>query len=322
MVRAVKTSGDDDLTLLLAVGSDTIGDVQVVPVGEEPDAAPAAVETAEWSDLRFADLYRDMTGERLDPSRAGIPGVQVKASARMISLPVERAHERYLLKLDPPEFQHLVANEAFFLDAARTAGLSAAAAEVVHDATGRPGLAVRRFDRVEVAGAALMLAQEDACQVLGRYPTDKYRLSAEEVLGGLAAVTDAPVVAARELIRQLAFAYLTANGDAHAKNFSVLRRPDGEWRVAPAYDLPSSNPYGDHTMALPMNGKTDDSIGRADFVALGESVGVRARATERVLTELVERVEVWLAGLDELSFDDRILHKLRRTIEYRWARLA
>ena len=42
---------------------------------------------------------------------------------------------------------------------------------------------------------------------------------------------------------------LSANGDAHAKNFSVLQQPDGEWRVAPAYDVPTSQPYGDSTLA-------------------------------------------------------------------------
>lgn len=321
--RAVKTSADDDLTLLLAVGSDTIGDVQVAPAGEVPAATPSAVTVDDWSDVSFDRLYTEMTGELLTPERAAIPGVQIKASARMISLPVSRAHERYLLKLDPPEFPHLVANEAFFLAAARASGLAAAHAEVVADGNGRHGLLVRRFDRVALgdASGSSMLAQEDACQVLGRYPADKYNLDAAEIVRGLAAVTSAPVVAARDVIRQLAFAYLTGNGDAHAKNFSVLSDASGEWRVSPAYDLPSSYPYGDHTTALSIGGKTDERIGRSDFVTLGEAVAVRARATESVLTDLVDRCDEWLSRLDDLPFDSRTLHKLRRAIEYRRERL-
>lgn len=38
LCRAVKTSPDDELSLLLAVGADTPGDVQVVPAGEQPTA--------------------------------------------------------------------------------------------------------------------------------------------------------------------------------------------------------------------------------------------------------------------------------------------
>jgi serine/threonine-protein kinase HipA len=322
--RSVKTSADDDLTLLLAVGSDTIGDVQIVEPGEPPSASPSATTTADWSTVRFADIYAEVTGELLAPARAAIPGVQVKVSEQAISLPIAWACERYLLKLDPPEYPHLAANEAFFLAAARDAGLSAASGEIVTDADGRVGLLERRFDRVAdaegIAGSG-MLAREDACQVLGRYPADKYSLASEVVVAGLAGVTATPVVAAREFVRQLVFAYLTGNGDAHAKNLSVLQQPDGEWRASPAYDVPSSAPYGDHTMALPIDGTIDDRIGLADFVALGEAAGVRARATERVVAELAERTEIWLPKLGELPFDDRTVHKLRRTIRYRRGRL-
>jgi len=176
----------------------------------------------------------------------------------MIAFPVSGPRGRYLLKLDPPELPHLVANEAFFLHAARACGLATASARVVTDRDGRQGLLVERFDRRLHDGALERLAQEDGCQVLGRYPADKYRLSAEEVVHGLSAVTAAPVVGARELRRQLAFAYLTGNGDAHAKNLSIRQTPGGEWRPTPAYDVPSSHPYGDTTMALTIDGTDRD----------------------------------------------------------------
>jgi serine/threonine-protein kinase HipA len=320
--RAVKTSADDDLTLLLAVGVDTVGDVQAVPAGQGLPADHVALEVTQWSELRFADLYAELTGERLGARRGGLAGVQEKASARVVSLPVARAHERAILKLDPPEYPHLVENEAFFLDAARRSGLDVAVAEVVRDADDALGLLVRRFDRVALNGEPVMLGQEDACQVLGRYPADKYQLATVDVITGLARVTGAPVVAARDLVRQFAFAYVTGNGDAHAKNFSVLQRLDGEWRVSPAYDVLSTWPYNDHTMALPIEGKTDDRIGRADLVGLGERVGVRARAIEKTLDEVLDRVDLWLPELERLPFDGGTLHRLRRAIEYRRGRLV
>ncbi len=266
--RAVKTSADDELTLLLAVGADAVGDVQVVPEDEDLVVVEPRVSTGDWSRLRFAELFTSSVGGAATIDRVALPGVQEKVSARMISVPAGRENERFLLKLDPPEFPHLVANEAFFLKAARRSGLQSADAEVVHDAVGATGLLVRRFDRVEdAAGRPLMLAQEDACQVLGRFPADKYRVSTEQVIQALATACQAASVAALTLLRQVAFAYLTGNGDAHAKSFSVLRLPDGEWRVTPAYDVPSSYPYGDTTMALTLNGRHREDIGRADFLA-------------------------------------------------------
>ena len=62
------------------------------------------------------------------------------------------------------------------------------------------------------------------------------------MVDALASVCRAWSVAALAVLRQIAFAYLSCNGDAHAKNFSVRRLADGEWRVTPAYDVPSSRP--------------------------------------------------------------------------------
>ena len=316
--RATKTSADDDLTLLLAVGNDTIGNTRIVPDGEEP-AAPEPGPVLPLAELDFAELFASiLTPESRD--RAAIPGVQDKVSGHMIALPVAHADAAWILKLDPPEFPHLVANEAFFLAAARRSGLAVADTEVVHDKTGRPGLLVRRFDRVALDGTLTALAQEDACQVLGRYPADKYRLTTEEVIAGLAGLTGAPIVAARELLRQFAFAYLTGNGDAHGKNFSVLHH-GGEWHPAPAYDLPSTHPYGDATMALSIGGRSREDVRRADFVKLGEQCGVARKATERILDDLLAAMPSWLDRLGELPFDQRRIHKLERACTYRANRL-
>ncbi len=320
---ALKTSADDELSILLAVGADSVGDVQVLPEGEAlPDEVPPVLQVEDWAKVRFSRLLAQSAGDPKGLDRVALPGVQDKVSARMINLPVAQRGERYFLKLDPPEFPHLVANEMFFLQAARRSGLETADAQVVHDGEGVPGLLVRRFDRrVDAAGRVRALPQEDGCQVLKRYPADKYRVTTEEVIGALAANCRARPVAALTLIRQVAFAYLSGNGDAHAKNFSIFALPDGEWRVTPAYDLPSSYPYGDVTMALSLNGRTRENIGRGDFLALAEAVQVRPRAVETALDALVEGVAGWVAELDQLPFDTGKIRKFRRAIEYRRDRL-
>ncbi len=316
---ATKTSVDDELTLLLAVGGDTIGDVKILPKGavrEPPGPAPA-----ELTEIAFDELFASVIGPELR-DRIALPGAQDKVSGRMISLPVSHRGSECILKLDPPEVPHLVANEAFFLRAARASGIATADATLVHDRNGKPGLLMRRFDRVPERGdaAAHSLAQEDACQVLGRYPADKYLLTTEAVIQGLAQWTLAPVVAARVLLQQFAFAYLTGNGDAHAKNFSIVQR-GGEWLATPAYDLPSTLPYRDLTMALAINGKDRDNIGRRDFVALGSACGIPPKATERVLDALLSAMPMWLDHLPELPFDGRTLHQMAKSCRYRGKRL-
>lgn len=290
--RAIKTSADDELSFLLAIGSDTVGDVRVVPAATEPWVPTEAIEVdRSWDEVSFADLLRD--AGVLD--RIGIPGVQEKASARMISVPVKQAAARWILKVDPPEYPLVVINEAFFARVAKAAGLPVAESSVVYDSEGMPGLLVRRFDRVtDSNGAMIRLAVEDSCQALGRWPADKYNVSAEAVVECLASLCGSPAVGRRDLYRQFAFAWLTGNGDAHAKNFSVLRELNGEVRISPAYDLPSTVPYNDSTFALAIAGRTKE-LSRRLFLDFASSIGLSARAAISVLNEILERT----AGLEE-----------------------
>lgn len=111
---AVKASADDELSLLLAVGADTIGDVRVFERGCEPTPANSRVEvTGSWSEVSFAEVFAADSGA--DPDRVGLPGAQPKASASVITIPVAAAGSNVMLKLDPPEYPHLVANEAAML---------------------------------------------------------------------------------------------------------------------------------------------------------------------------------------------------------------
>jgi serine/threonine-protein kinase HipA len=316
--RSVKTSADDEFSMLLAVGSETIGDVQVVPTGH-PAAPPAArVEVDDFADISFREVLAALD---IDIDRSSVPGVQDKASLTMLSVPVARRGERHILKLNTAELPRVVENEYFFLTAARQSGLLAAEAEVVDDRDGQAGLVVRRFDRHSAPGTPGTLPVEDACQVLGLYPGDKYRVSTEDLINGLAARCSSPRQAALSLYTQVAFAYLTGNGDAHAKNFSIMRALNGLWVPTPAYDLPSTVPYKDNTMALPVGARKTEPIGPQQWTDLAVAVNLPARAARMALSELLNAVPTWVDGVTTLPFAADVLRTLRNTIERRTTHL-
>ena len=313
--RSVKTSVDDELSLVLAVGTDVIGDVQVVPEGIAPRRAGARVRVDDFASINFGSL---LEGLDIHVDESGIPGVQDKASLTMLSVPVSAAGSAYLLKLNPPEYPYVVENEHFFLTAARACGLDVADAHIVHDADGQTGLVVRRFDRIRSEGDELRaLAVEDGCQVLGLHPEAKYRVSTESVFKKLCSLCEAPIPAARILLSQLAFAYVSGNGDAHAKNFSILQDTRGRWMPSPAYDMPTTLPYGDTTLALSIAGKRDGDVSAKRLIALGAELGLPERAAERVLNDIASTVDTWIDGVDELPFDGGRLAKLKKTIARR-----
>jgi serine/threonine-protein kinase HipA len=313
---AVKTSPDDELSLLLAVGSDPVGDVRVLPDGVAPADLVSRVQVRRWSEVSFGEVFAAETGT--EPDRVALPGVQPKASALMMSVPVRAAGAHLILKLDPPEFPHLCRNEWLMLRAAKASGLPVVQADLVTDRDGAEALAVRRFDRTADGG---LLAVEDACQAMGRYPADKYNVTSEDAAAALVRICDAPRPAARVLLRWVTFAFLSCNGDLHAKNLSVGETEAGLVQPTPAYDLPSSYPYGDVTLALPVNGKVREDVGRADLVAFGSTLGIPQRAALKVVDDVAERADLWLPMLAESGFDSRTVHKWRRAVEYRRDRL-
>ncbi|MFP5487362.1 MAG: type II toxin-antitoxin system HipA family toxin [Acidimicrobiia bacterium] len=312
---ALKTSADDDFAMLLAVGADPVGDVQVVPAGEPCPPFVTSDETApSLEQASFAELFATATG--VSPDRVGLAGVQDKVSGRMISLPVTLRRTAAILKLDPPEFPHLVENEAFFLGVARDCGVRTTATRVVHDRDGRPGLLVERFDRVADEEGVRGLPVEDGCQASGRYPGDKYALSSEAVATTLADLCRARPVAALDIFRQFVVAIATGNGDLHAKNLSIVRR-DGEWTVAPAYDVPSSYPYGDATLAMSIAGSREGQVSRKRLLAFADAIGLRERAASMTIDATIDAVTPWIDRVDRLPFDDRRIHDLRRFMSSR-----
>ncbi|MCP9000075.1 HipA domain-containing protein [Pseudarthrobacter sp. RMG13] len=280
--RSIKTSADDDLSLLIAAGGNPVGDVQIVGHGEPLDPDEHAVQLDPKLPVDFDKLLGDP--DLIDP--VALAGVQDKLSAGMISLPVASAGRRFILKLNAPEFPHVVENEQVMFRYAARLRIPLSRVRLIRDVAGRPGLLVERFDRVPIPGGGpddvRRLAVEDGAQVLKLYPADKYNVPYGQVCHALADYCSAPLPALRNLAVQGAFAWLSGNGDLHAKNVSMVQQPHGEWTIAPVYDIPSTVVYGDKTLALTLNGKRS-GISRRHFLGWAKDLGLSDRTAAQVL---------------------------------------
>ena len=295
--RSIKASADDDLSLLIAAGGNPVGDVQVVGHGEPLDPDEHAVRLDSGQPVDFDQLIGDP--DLIDP--VALAGVQDKLSAGMISLPVATAGKRFILKLNAPEFPHVVENEFIMFRYAAKLRIPLGRVQLIHDVAGRPGLLVERFDRVPLPGGGpddvQRLAVEDGAQVLKLYPADKYNVGYGQVCRALADHCAAPLPALRNLSLQAAFAWLTGNGDLHAKNVSMVQDPGGEWRIAPVYDIPSTVVYGDKTLALTLGGKRT-GISRRHFLGWATALGLPERAAATVVELALKASAPLLADLE------------------------
>src|SRR5919107_2101721 len=280
--RSIKTSADDDLSLLIAAGGNPVGDVQIVGHGEPLNPDEHAVRLDPRRPVDFDELLGD--SGLIDP--VALAGVQDKLSAGMISMPVASAGRRFILKLNAPEFPHVVENELIMFRYAAKLRIPLSPVQLIRDVAGRPGLLVERFDRVpgpdNGPGDVRRLAVEDGAQGLKLYPADKYNVGYGQGCHALADHCSAPLPALRNLAIQGAYAWLTGNGDLHAKTVSMVQQPHGEWTIAPVYDIPSTVVYGDKTLALTVGGKRT-GISRKHFLGWATALGLTDRAAAQVL---------------------------------------
>jgi serine/threonine-protein kinase HipA len=145
-------------------------------------------------------------------------------------------------------------NEHLCLDAARRAGLIAARTRIERFGQ-ETAVVVTRYDRITTGQTIRRVHQEDLCQALGISPTRKYQNE-----GGPSPVQIVRLLrdairpaAAEDTVRRfadaLAWNWLVAGTDAHAKNYSLLLA-GFEARLAPLYDIASALPYGTHERKL------------------------------------------------------------------------
>lgn len=315
LTARLKTSEDDLFSLLVAAGPNCVGDLFPVlprvkkhPLDEDEEKAPL-------DQLSFADLF----AQTLELPVPAIAGVQEKLSPSMISFPFATSGKRWLLKLNPPDRDRLVENEHFFMTMAKACGLDVPALHLVKDRSGASGLLIERFDRVRVDRRWRGLRQEDACQVLDRYPADKYRLKTGQLADGIQTCTS-PVASLAKFLELLAFSYLVGNGDLHARNVSLVSR-DGVTQLSPAYDLLSTRPYGDQTLAMEFEGRKDN-VKRRDFIAFGERGGVRRAAVEARLDRLCAEAKPFAKRFGELGYDTRRTRQLTSLFDKRLRELT
>jgi serine/threonine-protein kinase HipA len=78
------------------------------------------------------------------------------------------------------------------------------------------------------------------------------------------------------------------------------------WRPTPAYDLLTTQPYTGwkDPMALSLYGRAD-RLDRSHFVEAATRMGIRARATSRMIDSIVDAAEDWPDRCEEIGFTAR-----------------
>jgi serine/threonine-protein kinase HipA len=250
--------------LSTAIGSDCAGAVRFAlpDAVEEVMARPGTVRWLTDEDVaqRLRELQEDTTAwlGREFTGQFSLAGAQAKTALLhqdgRWGVPSGSAATSHILKPAVAGLDDHDLNEHLCLDAARRAGLVVARTRVARFVD-RSAIVVDRYDRQPVGDRLLRVHQEDVCQALGVHPARKYQNqggpSPRDVARLLREVI--PPRLAEEVVWRffdaLAWNWLIAGTDGHAKNYSLLLA-GGNVRLAPLYDIASALPYGTHERKL------------------------------------------------------------------------
>lgn len=219
---------------------------------------------------------------------------------------------------EPPTALH---SEQYALELGRQLGLVVTDSYVT-DFNGRPTLVIERFDRVaHDDGTITRIHQEDTAQALGLQWNDEYakfQLTAgsRATLANIAAIADQrrsvfeEPTNRKQLLRYLTFNTALGNSDAHAKNYGLLRYPDGTTSLTPLYDIaPLTLSYDARkSNALWVNGvKTLGDVSIADLTREATGWGIKAGDAEKVIHETLEALAFAVETTDaHPSINDRV----------------
>jgi serine/threonine-protein kinase HipA len=308
LAQSLEVSEEDGFALLEALGADCAGAVAVLPKGETPRHGQGDIRPLGATEL--AQLIEELpehplgidgraTGVRLSLGGIQEKLVLVRSANGEYGQPLDGAPSTCILKPEHGRYPEIVANEAFGLRLASSAGLDAARAEPL-DIAGRPCLYVERFDRTPIGeGRIARVHQEDMCQALGVVPVDKYEASGGPSIAAIVQLlrdTGSPRAAADilKVIDAVLLNFLIGNSDAHGKNLALLYDPAFGVRLAPLYDLVSTQVYEGSEPALAMKiGGVDDPerVDVGTWRRLGRDAGIGAQLpvlisqrTDRILS--------------------------------------
>ena len=191
---------------------------------------------------------------------------------------------------------------------AKAAGITMSECRLMEE-NGRRHFMTRRFDRLAGGEKLHMqslgaLAHFDFNQP-GAYAYEQAMLTIRQL--------KLPMAALEEQFRRMVFNIVARNQDDHVKNIAFLMNKQGEWSLAPAFDVTYSyNPSGSWTAnhQMTLNGKRDNFT-MVDFVACAKSTMMKRGRAQTIMNEVENAVKRW----PEFAAQAQVANKASRQIQ-------
>lgn len=271
--------------------------------------------------------------------RISLSGVQPKGALvlrdGLLRKPKEGERGEYILKPAPVSYtllerKYCPANEHLTMQmAAQAYGIETAANALCFFRDGEAAYITKRFD---MSPDGSKYPQEDFASLAGLTKVNggsnyKYSmLSYEDCADIIRRYVRAAQVDLLRFFRVVLFNYITLNDDAHLKNFSLIDRGNGDYRLAPAYDLINTSLHlrTPQIFALEkglfkegMKMTDTHTVDRTDFEEFGRRIGLPDRMVKREIGTFAEESPIALELIERSFLSEELKKSYKQSYQYR-----
>jgi serine/threonine-protein kinase HipA len=274
--------------------------------------------------------------------RISVSGVQEKFPAIIHASDIKIANndERSTHILKPAPWDNTLsnrkqipANEHLTMQiASQVYDMQTAANGLCFTSKGQPVYITRRFD---ILSDGSKLTMEDFASLIGKNELTagkqfKYTGCYEDIAKAIRAHVAAWMVDMERFFELVVFNYIYANGDAHLKNFSLIRT-DNDYRLAPAYDLLNTalhiagDDFGlDGGLSTEIE-KSDvfDHTGhpcRLDFERFGSKIGLVSQRIDKILNKYTDFPAAAMRLVEQSYLSEKMKRSYIRIVKERISR--
>lgn len=339
LARRFNTASVNVFDLLVELGRDCVGAIQLLPEGNKPTKVQR-IQYKPLSDLQVSALLGSVVnssslGQMSDSNelRISLAGAQEKTALLWHNgqwcEPLEETPTTHIFKLPmglvgnmKADMQASVENEWLCSKIMAEFNIPIAHCDISTFGD-KKALIVERFDRKLSADNSwiIRLPQEDFCQAKGLSSLVKYQsdggLNIDDCMK-LLSNSDNAVIDKQNFFKSQILFYLLAATDGHAKNFSISHLPNNHFKMTPLYDVLSIHPLiGNKShqiaeqkvkMAMAIRGSQNyyhlHKIQYRHFIAQGKAVGFIEQEVATIINSVVSHVDNVIQRVSQLLPDN------------------
>ena len=190
---------------------------------------------------------------------------------------------------------------------AEAARIRTASHTLIRLADGELGYLTLRMDRGRKGEKISML---DMCQLTHRLTERKYFGTYQQLAETIMKYSSAPMLDVQRYWEVVLFSWITGNSDMHCKNFSLLDAGNGEYALAPAYDLLAvllADPEDTEEMAMNFTvGGAKQGFDRNTFMTAFTKSGIPTAVANQMIERMRSHLSKWENLISQSFLPDKM----------------